>query len=884
MSRTQTELPPYGKLESYQKAFGPHLYVGDRIVDLGTLLSAVYAAPALCPLYVHIFCDVLEIPLKEKQSFDLVFPESLRSIEIFARCFLPPRSQQNSSAVSKLNFKTSKGAVTVTLYAEVVPPAMDIHSSSGPFLLISDLSHESLPLEYPLLDEHAFVPSSDGVGVKLKFDEAGYILGSATSIDDVNPGMLDMSMDDLAEVDEVQRPNYLGHLLETLFIEAAGKITEVASRTAVRSQFAFISKCCRTALSFSELCLQSREMRQRLQTPDDSILWAPTVTSKSLEEVLRYRVQVATLLRADQQIQTIEDKIQKVQEQLQQVQRNIIDNQNDLKAKIGEVGAIMVTNIAFSNENFVAKAEDAKVDLKKAETSMWSIAGDFYKMQSELQTASYSFRADIKKWQEEEERKAVIDCAISVFEVVVAVGAACETGGATAPAVAGAGKKVVESAEKAAKAGEKAVVTWKKIKESYEKIKKITEQVQKVQTAINKFNKAGKTSGNAQKDLTNTILPNLDAGVDFTKLKLEWEENQVTMTAVFENLDADFKSMASYKTWKACTQILALRAYAQISASKEYQDRFIKWSRAVRDAERVQVHQKDLKIIAQKLKDQAELDRQAKVDPKDPFSAERKQLRLKGLITNIGQRSVKRWLFLDFHKYSLAIMYITARSKFPVSLSAARDLQDFLSDISKVLASMNDNHRFLSSLSYPIVFKASEGVVTTFGWSDTILATKSLPFDLPRDPKYYTGHIQLKLNTVEVYIEGLKPKAASESPSILINVSIGPRTTIYDDTDYATFYIAPQTRTFDRRTAPDGSTLPDTGSHPKGINQKADFRSDGVSIAPSLFSSGMINVLNPEDWEWEGVKDIRFEFYCEADQLYQTTRSGDNPGCDIYNQ
>ncbi|KAI9726635.1 MAG: hypothetical protein M1828_001002 [Chrysothrix sp. TS-e1954] len=866
-----SSLPAYGTFQPYQMSFGSHTYIGDRDIDLQAQLKYLFAVPSTSPLYLHIYCDTLRVPLSPQKSFDLAFPAGLRSIEVFARCFLPSTFQQDLSTASTVNFKSSAATVTLIVYSQVLPFAATFPAPSTPFTILTNLSHALLPATYPTFDSSIFVACADAMGFKLNFDSNGYVSGSVASIQDVEPGQLEISMNDLVQVDSVQRPNFLGHLLETLFDDAAAKVADLTAVDAVRSQFTYISKCCRTAPSFSEFFLQAQQMQNRFQTSDNSALWAPDATFQGLENVLRYRVQVATLLSTQQQSQQIEESIESVKEELQQVQQTILNDQNKLAAEIGQVGAMIVTNLAFSNENFMGKVNDAKGDLDQAKSSMWNLEGGYLQMQNALTVAQRTFQQGVADWQAEQEKKAIISCVVSIFEAAAAIGSVFASEGATAGGAAKAIENAGEGISTAVKAGKQVEITWKKIKELFEKVKKCVAQIREVAEAISKVSEVGEKAEDAMHALTEQVLPKVDVGIDFSQMKLNWEDFQVDMTEQFAELDGTFSAVNGYNDWKTYTQKLILHAYAVISACKNYQDNYVAWARASRDAQRVQEHQDDLKTIAQRLNDQAEIDEQQKRDPSDPYSAENQLLKLNEIITDAGQRSVQRWLFLDFHKYSLAVMYDTAKTSFPVPLSATRALGDLLSDITFILTTLSDKHQALSNLSYPIEFKATEGMAIIPGWRDRLVATGSLPFVLPESDTRFKHHKQMRLLTVEVYIEGLKPNpaasTASTPPSIQINVTIGPQTSVFDGTRWQTFYVQLEPRTFDRYTAADGSMLPDRGSHPKGINQQAVFASDGQGIDVSMFSSGTIEVLNPQDWLWDSVTDVRLEFNCKADQV-----------------
>jgi hypothetical protein len=437
--------------------------------------------------------------------------------------------------------------------------------------------------------------------------------------------------------------------------------------------------------------------------------------------------------------------------------------------------------------------------------------------------------------------------------------------GAAAPAVASAAANGI----KAAKGAEETGIELSKIKAMFEKLKKCFEQIQAVQKAIADLNKIDPTGDKAVRDMksmTGRVLPLVDAKVDFAMLKLNWEEFQVDMNARFSSMEETFKSVDGYSDWKNATQKFILRAYAVISASKNFQEKYIALSRIQRDAARVKARQEQLKRLAQQLNDEAEL---AAKQPKESGAAarvEKRQLRLTQLVTSASQRAVNRWLFLDFHQYALAIMYSTARKNFPVALSTNRPLKSLLADIVAFKQALSTAKK-LSPLSYPVAFKASDGVVSGTHWKSTITETKALSFAIPTSSPAFKGHRILRVKSAEVYIDGLKPATDALQPSIQISVSLGPRSMVYTGSEWQVFHVHLQPMTFDRVTEPDGSQLPDTATHPRGINQAAVFSAGGRDFAPSLLSRGSIRVLNPDDWRWDDVQEVRLNFYCEADQL-----------------
>ncbi|KAK5654056.1 hypothetical protein OQA88_7734 [Cercophora sp. LCS_1] len=876
------DLPPPGTFSSYQQAYGSHVYIGDRTIDLQQQLQSLSTAPSGCPQYLHVFCDTLELPASSGQ-FGLVIPTGLRSIEIFARCFLSSSSHHDLVNPWVLNLRTAGSVVAIMICSEMLPAAVQLQDESTPGLtIVTNLSHACLPDTYPVLtpDQNTFVPLSDGLGVFFKADVNGYVAGSVRDIQDISPGQLEVSVADLIDVGNVQRPDYLGHLLETIFADAAGKTTDLSMASTVRSQFAFAAKCSRNSPSWSEFYLQARTMEQRLRIPDGS-LWVKGVKFSDLEFTLDYRVRLATLLHADQEthaiLSSIESSIKSVKELLGAVQDNILQSQQDLKAKIGQVGAIIVSNMGFSNDNFVAKEGDAQSALDEAKHSANALDLDFSDMQKECKKAQQSFEVGVKKWQAKQEEKAVIDTIVAVFECAVAIGSIFATEGADAGTAAPAAASAAKGIQGAAAATEKAESTWARIKKMFEKIKKCAEKIQAVQKAISQFNKTDASTNKAMtgvssmKFVTGTVVPSIDTSVDFTELKLNWQEFQVDMNSEFSSLETDFKDVEGYADWKNSTQKLVLRALAVISATKNVQDKHIALTRIRRDAARVKAHQAELTALASQLNAQAALDAQAQHQhqpalPDTQLTAEQRQLRLRELVTATSQRAVNRWLFLDFHQYASATMYATARRDFPVALSATRSLANLLSDIITLKQTLG-NAKTLGALSYPIEFNASDGVVSGEHWLSTVKETKALAFTIPRDVKLpvYDGHRILRVMLVEVYIDGLVPVTKSAKPSISISVTLGPESLVLVGGRWRSFWVDLEAMKFGRVTAPDGSELPDTDVHPRGVDQKAVFSVGDGAFAPSLFGSGFVSVLNPEDWKWDAVKDVRLCFYCQGD-------------------
>ncbi|KAK1753736.1 hypothetical protein QBC47DRAFT_415496 [Echria macrotheca] len=878
MSSSPLGLPPPGTFSSYQQVYGSHVYIGDRSIDLQQQLQTLSTAPSGCPQYLHVFCDILQLP-GNSDEFSLTIPVGLRSIEIFARCFLSSSSEQDLVNPCVLDIKTAASVVTIMIYSDMLPAAVKLQCSSTPGLtVVTNLSHACLPDTYPILtpDQNTFVPMSDGLGVLFKTDVNGYVAGSMRDVQDISPGQLDLSVADLVDIDDVQRPNYLGHLLETIFADAAGKITDLSMTRTVRSQFTYVAKCSRNTPSWSEFYLQARTMQQRLQVPDGS-LWVAAIDFKNLEFVLDYRVRLATLLHSDQQTQDIESSIEGVKELLDQAQKNILQSQQDLKAKIGQVGAEIITNMAFSNENFVRKVDDAQNELNDARNSSATLQLDFANMQADCKTAQAAFEAGIKKWKAEQKRKAEIGVVVSVFQCAIAIGSIFATDGADAEAAGPAAASAAKGIEGAGEAVKKAESTWSKIKKMFDKLKKCAEKIQAVREAIDKLNQIDPTANHAitdMKTVTDKVLPSLDATVDFTELKLNWQEFQVDMNDEFSSLESDLKDVDGYAAWKNTTQKLVLRAFAVISASKAFQDKYIALTRIQRDAARVKAHKTQLTALAAQLNNQAALDATQKIPTPDggQLTAEQRQLRLSQLVTGAAQRAVGRWLLLDFHEYASAIMYTTSRQDFPVPLAADRSLPDLLGDIIAFKQALGSAGT-LSPLAYPIQFSASEGVVSGAHWLSTIIQTNSLGFDIPSVSPVFKGHRVLRVLQVEVYVDGLVPVATATtaqmpSPSIQIAVGLGPESWVFDGVGMQRFWVemgAPLT--FDRVTGADGSELADSNVPPRGVNQKAVFSPGGQAFAPSLFGRGFVRVLNAGDWKWDGVEEVRFCFYCEADQL-----------------
>jgi len=153
--------------------------------------------------------------------------------------------------------------------------------------------------------------------------------------------------------------------------------TDLQMASTTRSQFAYVAKCSRNIPSWSEFYLQSRTMQQRLQLPSDT-LWVSSVEFSDLKSILDYRVRLATLLHTDQQTHDILSSIESVKVELLRVKDTILRSQQDLKGKIGEVAVVIITNMGFSNENFVGKAADAQAELEDAKSSAMKLELNFY--------------------------------------------------------------------------------------------------------------------------------------------------------------------------------------------------------------------------------------------------------------------------------------------------------------------------------------------------------------------------------------------------------------------------------------------------------------------------------------------------------------------------
>jgi hypothetical protein len=341
-----------------------------------------------------------------------------------------------------------------------------------------------------------------------------------------------------------------------------------------------------------------------------------------------------------------------------------------------------------------------------------------------MKTQHAAFQANISKWREAREHEARIAALISVVEIVVVVGEAVVTLGATSPNAVSSLSDLIENVQGMRETSEKvAEVKTKvdtltdlegKLKQVHTCAKKA--QVWNLQRGITPEDPMEVVMGTAKKidQVPATTLGNFD----FYALQTLWEDFAMDQEETFKDLEAiPEPKIPGLGDYRMAVRKMIVRARNLIAAQKEHQEAQNAYMRAVLYSDHL--NKREVQYSDKKM-----------YDASDEEAAQALRLFLKD-----DQTAINRWLFLSLHEWALSRMYEIGVSYFPVQFKMHEELLDYQSTIASFESKLNNlTLKAPDCVKDPLIFSTKdEDSIFPGDWKKTLQEKQGVEFCITVD-------------------------------------------------------------------------------------------------------------------------------------------------------
>lgn len=481
-----------------------------------------------------------------------------------------------------------------------------------------------------------------------------------------------------------------------------------------------------------------------LQSLNTALALVETVETENRDLLLTSHIDQALELAVRNIQNNIKDLQEVITKQFNQIQQSLETATNTVIKAIAET-----VPSAKDLESLQADAKDARSKAAKSEAAMEN-------MQAQVQTASKRLDKGIKKYQEDVEKKFIVDCVLSAIEITASVAITVATAGAGGPATA-------EMAAKAAKGIDDFVTTFVKLKAALKSIFELVgKMAPKLYGSISRYAGAAgdpdlwqRDSKDAVKKATElvkkseAIMPASSVeSLDYIGLLGEWEQFRIEIDDFFaetqRQLGAD--TVDGLSEYRVALRKLCVTGQTVLQARRLAEDREVEYQRTCVEAAVLKARQERINQSQVALKEMPVSNWVERAPERfSLFKEGDEQVRL-----HLAERleRTRNSALIKLYDYCVAIMYDGCLARFPsVEFHNNMSLSDMRAAQSAIGQAVTEA-RLGSESKGPTIVLDSDNDPANFGagWQARLLDSRRLSFrvDLSKLSNQHFFHVRLE--------------------------------------------------------------------------------------------------------------------------------------------